>query len=49
MKMDKHSVLVIHGGGVYGDKEKTLLKPIFDEAYPNGIPTYNLKKNTEKI
>ena len=24
MEMDKHSVLVIHGGGVYGDKQKTL-------------------------
>jgi UV DNA damage endonuclease len=24
MQLDKHSVMVVHGGGIYGDKEKTI-------------------------
>ncbi len=49
MKMSKDSVMVIHGGGVYGDKEKTVEKWI--ERYkllPDKIQNRLVLENCEK-
>ena len=49
MEMDQHSVMVVHGGGIYGDKEKTIDRWIkqFDNL-PNNVKKRLVIENCEK-